>query len=197
MLRACPCYNFLKFPLDSRNLPDEIAFTTTACCFGLFCTAALAVHSRSLKYWCLTVQFDLEGEPPKPLWKTWRFWWILITTTLAFGWLFAGIALAVTMPTKIVVVFQAWRWCIFFAGIMPIFWVSSFLIWLLVLVVEATLFRQWMALYFLAGTKVGLAQFPAGSSLQCKFCRLAPGCVNVREFCLLQACISAEVWHCL
>ena len=73
---------------------------------------------------------------------------------LAFGWLFAGIALVSTMPHKIIVVFEAWRWCIFFALIMPIFWVSKFLIWLLVRIVEATLFRQWMALYFLAGTKV-------------------------------------------
>ena len=103
------------------------------------------------------MQFDLDGgEPIRPLRKTWRFWWILLTTTLAFGWLFAGITLAVTAPTKIIVVFEGWRWCIFFAGIMPVFWVSRVLIWLLVLVVEATLFRQWIALYFLAGTKVRL-----------------------------------------
>ena len=111
----------------------------------------------------------------------------MITTTLAFGWLFAGIALAVTMPTKVVVVFQAWRWCIFFAGIMPIFWVSSFLIWLLVLVVEATLFRQWMALYFLAGTKVSRAlnimqdQCCQGKlELECQLQKLASICIFCR-----------------
>ena len=115
---------------------------------------------------CLPMQFDMEGEPLRPLWKTFRFWWILMTSMLAFGWLFAGIALAVRLPTKIVVVFEAWRWCIFFAGIMPVFWVSRLLIWLLVLLVEATLFKQWMALYFLAGTKVRRTCFCAGQIQQ-------------------------------
>ena len=102
-----------------------------------------------------SVQFDMEAEGVDwPLWKTWRFWWVLLSTLLAFGWLIAGIVLVVVIPRKVVVVFEAWRWCIFFAGIMPIFWVSRLLIWMLVRIVEATLFRQWMALYFLAGTKV-------------------------------------------
>ncbi len=107
-----------------------------------------------LNLFAVSMQFDMEAEEEKSLWKSWYFWWILLSTIFTFGWLFAAIALVVTEPRKIILVFEAWRWCIFFAGIMPIFWVSRLLIWMLIRVVEATLFRQWIALYFLAGTKV-------------------------------------------
>ena len=96
----------------------------------------------------------------RPVWKTWYFWWVLLSFTFTLGWLIAAIALATTIPRKTVVVFEAWRWCVFFAGIMPIFWTSRLLIWMLVRVVEATLFRQWIALYFLAGTKVSCKHLP-------------------------------------
>lgn len=64
---------------------------------------------------------------------------------------------------QLVWLFQAWRWCIFFACFVPIYWATRLIIYLLVVLVEAKLFTQTKVIYFMTGVKVLLA-----ASIECR-----------------------------
>lgn len=60
--------------------------------------------------------------------------------------------------------FDAWRWCIFFALFVPIYWLSRLIMHVLVLIVEARLFSNAKILYFMISVRVRSPPPPPGVS---------------------------------
>lgn len=64
--------------------------------------------------------------------------------------------------------FDAWRWCIFLACFVPIYWVSRFIVHLLVVIVEAKLFSNAKVLYFMVSVRVRCLHLVAPHLVVCR-----------------------------
>ena len=58
---------------------------------------------------------------------------------------------------QVAVHFEYWRWCILFSMFVPIWWVASWIMHILVLLVEAQLVSFQQVVYYLIGVRVSFA----------------------------------------
>lgn len=107
---------------------------------------------------------DLKEEEKEPQARKWwqsawvRHMCIWIPIAVSACLLVAGIILVIFFRGRYALYFDAWRWCIFLACFVPIYWVSRLIVHLLVVIVEARLFSNAKVLYFMISVRKDLAR---------------------------------------
>ncbi|KAA6427548.1 MAG: mechanosensitive channel of small conductance-like 10 [Trebouxia sp. A1-2] len=98
------------------------------------------------------IDFDTDlatlRQQKAPFYLQWQFWWTAVPIVLTLGLAATAIAMRVTHPNARILFLETWRWCFFFAGFVPVHYVSEGAVRVAEMIVESKLFTVQQALYF-------------------------------------------------